>query len=110
VTYTYPATGPSSVRPHAVSTVAAASYTYDNNGNTLTGNGRTLSYDFENRPTSITRSGVTATMVYDGDGGRVKKTVSGITTIYIGKLHECCRRMPTKGFGLDDPNGRHDVR
>jgi RHS repeat-associated protein len=28
-------------------------------------------------------------MVYDGDGGRVKKTVNGTTTVYIGKLYEC---------------------
>jgi len=48
------------------------SYSYDNNG-------------------SITSGGVTTTMVYDGDGGRVKKTVTNPqgqpaqTVRYIGK-------------------------
>ncbi len=88
--YAYPTSGASSVRPHAVSTAGSNSYVYDNNGNMISGAGRTLTYDYENRPTSITsNNGVTTTMVYDGDGGRVKK-IAGTTTVrYIGKLYEC---------------------
>jgi len=52
----HPASGASSVGPHAVSAAGSFSYTYDNNGNTLTGSGETLSYDFENRSTSISRN------------------------------------------------------
>src|SRR3989441_2290519 len=88
-TYSYPVSGASSVRPHAVSTVGSNSYGYDNNGNLTSGAGRTLTYDFENRPTSITSGGVTTTMVYDGDGGRVKKIAGTLTVRYIGKLYEC---------------------
>ena len=62
---------------------------YDANGNLFSGAGRTVTYDFENRPVSITKGGVTSTFVYDGDGGRVTKTVGGLTTTYIGKLYEC---------------------
>src|SRR3989441_4712290 len=87
--YSYPVSGASSVRPHAVSTAGSNSYGYDNNGNLTSGAGRTLTYDFENRPTSITSGGVTTTMVYDGDGGRVKKIAGTLTVRYIGKLYEC---------------------
>src|SRR5438093_2569048 len=62
-TYTYPVSGASSVRPHAVSTAGSNTYSYDNNGNMTSGAGRTLTYDFENRPTSITSGGVTTTLV-----------------------------------------------
>ncbi|MEW6682131.1 MAG: FG-GAP-like repeat-containing protein [Nitrospirota bacterium] len=87
--YTYPASGPSSVRPHAVTQAGAMVYGYDANGNMTSGPSKTLVYDHENRPTTITVSGVTTTFVYDGDGGRVKKTVGGVTTTYIGQLYEC---------------------
>ena len=56
-----------------------------------------LTWDAENRPTQIVKAGVTTSFVYDGDGGRVKKTVSRtqggttqeLTTVYIGKLLVC---------------------
>ncbi|MER2600017.1 MAG: hypothetical protein ABTQ73_10900 [Caldilineales bacterium] len=48
----------------------------------------TLAYDVENHVTSITGSGVNATYVYDGDGKRVKATVGGVTTVYIGNTYE----------------------
>jgi RHS repeat-associated protein len=92
-TYTYPASGLSSVRPHAVSTAGANTYTYDNNGNMLTSAGRTMTYDPENRPLTFLSGGVSTTMTYDGDGGRVKKSwpISGGTDIvrYISNLYEC---------------------
>jgi RHS repeat-associated protein len=87
--YTYPPSGPGSIRPHAVTTAGANTYGYDNNGNMTSGAGRTLTYDFENRPTSITSGGVTTTMTYDGDGGRVKKSTPTETVRYVGKLYEC---------------------
>ncbi len=54
--------------------------TFDANGNTKVSNGKTYNYDFENRLTS-TSDGVT--VVYDGDGNRVSKTVGGIATKYL---------------------------
>ncbi|MBI5745736.1 MAG: RHS repeat-associated core domain-containing protein [Nitrospirae bacterium] len=87
--YAYPASGTTSTRPHAVTSAGTNSYSYDANGNMTSNVGKTISYDFENRPTSITSGTNTTTFVYDGDGGRVKKTASGTTTIYIGKLYEC---------------------
>lgn len=58
--------------------------------------GVTYAYDFENRPTSITSGGVTTTFVYDGDGGRVKKILNGVTTVYVGKQYECVANSCTK--------------
>lgn len=88
-TYTYPASGAASVRPHAVSTAGPNSYGYDANGNMISGAGRTINYNAENRPTSITNANGTTTFVHDGSGGRVKKIIAAGTTIYIGKLYEC---------------------
>ena len=97
--YSYPTSGPSSVRPHAVSTAGPYPLTYDQNGNLVTMTdptgffGYSGSYTAENRLSSLTTTygGVptTATFVYDGDGGRVKKTEGTTTTRYISKLYEC---------------------
>ena len=55
--------------------------TYDANGNTTAANSNSYGYDFENRLTSLNNGSVT--YVYDGDGNRVSKTVSGVTTNYL---------------------------
>ena len=52
---------------------------YDANGNTTFNSGQTNVYDFENR--LVQRGGVT--VVYDGDGPRVKETVGTVTTSYL---------------------------
>ena len=68
---------------------------YDSNGNltsrVVDGAATLLSYDAENPPSKFTRDmlvrvsgGASATFYYDGDGNRVKGTIGGITTTYIG--------------------------
>jgi RHS repeat-associated protein/uncharacterized repeat protein (TIGR01451 family) len=52
---------------------------YDANGNTVFNSGQTNVYDFENR--LVQRGGVT--VIYDGDGNRVKETVAGVPTSYL---------------------------
>ncbi len=74
--------------PHAVTAVGAASYTYDANGNMLTGAGRTITWDAENRPLSISTNGTTTTFGYDHTGQRIKKTVGSAATYYIGRYAE----------------------
>jgi RHS repeat-associated protein len=54
--------------------------TYDNDGNTTASNGLGYVYDFENH---VVQAGAGITMVYDGDGNRVSKTVAGVTTKYL---------------------------
>ena len=95
-TYTYPASGVTSVRPHAVSVAGTNSYSYDLNGNMTSGAGRSFDYDFQNKPTCIAMSAppcsssATKTMfVYDGAGARVKKTVGANSTRYINMYYEC---------------------
>jgi RHS repeat-associated protein len=58
-----------------------ANDSYDNNGNTITANGNSYAFDFENHLTSLNSGNVT--YVYDGDGNRVGKTVGGVTTNYL---------------------------
>ncbi len=86
-----PASGPNSVRPHAVTGWGSNTYGYDANGNqvtrTLGANVSYLTYDAENRLTAV--SGATsASFVYDGDGTLVKSVMGGVTTYYIGNYFE----------------------
>jgi len=67
------------------------SYAYDANGNLVsrTSGGQTLSfvYDAENRLVGVSGA-ASAAFVYDGDGRRVKGTVNGVTTYYVGDYYE----------------------
>jgi RHS repeat-associated protein len=78
-----------------------AEYAYDVNGNMESGAGRTFSYDYDNRPTSIAYDGKATVSVYDASGFRVKKTIPDTeitfkTTTYIGDLYECTEGECTK--------------
>jgi hypothetical protein len=52
---------------------------YDNNGNTTSSSGISLTYDFENR---LQMKGAVIN-VYDGDSNRVSETATGMTTSYL---------------------------
>lgn len=58
-----------------------ASETYDANGNVTAANGNAYQYDSQNELVSM--NGGAVSMVYDGDGNRVSKTVNGVTTRYL---------------------------
>lgn len=58
-----------------------AGESYDSNGNVIASGGKTFGYDTENHLTSM--NGGAVTIVYDGDGNRVAKTVNGVTTQYL---------------------------
>jgi RHS repeat-associated protein len=58
-----------------------ANETYDADGNVLTSGGKTFAYDSNDRLKSMNGGAVAIT--YDGDGNRVAKTVSGVTTRYL---------------------------
>ncbi len=92
VTYTLDPVGNRLVQTSTLSAIVSGSYsydsndrlsteTYDNNGSTVVSGTRTFSYDFENRLKSMNSGAVT--IVYDGDGNRVAKTVGGVTTHYL---------------------------
>ncbi|GIU13210.1 hypothetical protein [Shewanella morhuae] len=64
---------------------STSTFTYDNNGNRLTGDGVTLSYDDQNKPLTVVRNGTTSTFSYDANGQRykqVKQQGSSVTMIY----------------------------
>ena len=85
----YAAGGP---HPHAPVSICGTPVTYDANGNTLTydpdGPGplpaRTIAYDGENRPVSVTASGNAATFDYGPDGERAAKIFVGAKHFYLG--------------------------
>ena len=60
-----------------------ASESYDQNGNVTATGGKSFTYDSENHLTSMTASGTSASILYDGFGNRVSKTVNGVTTKYL---------------------------
>ncbi len=60
-------------------TRGANAYTNDVNGNTLTGGGRTNTWDGQNRLTQCVYNGTTTTHTYGSDGLR-RRTVEGATT------------------------------
>lgn len=95
-TYSYPAPGAGSVRPHAVANVTAAgaaswtrNYTYDNGGNTKTrpttaGITQTLTYDKEGHLDTLAQGSATTKHIYDADGNRLIRTdPDGSKTLYL---------------------------
>ena len=95
-----------------------ATYTYDNNGNTLTktdANGTTTYvWDFENRLTSVTLpgSGGTVSFTYDPLGRRIRKVAPSGTTIYAYDGANIIEETDsagavlaryTQGLGIDEP-------
>jgi RHS repeat-associated protein len=58
--------------------------TYDNDGSTVKSGANTYAYDFESRIVSVNAGAPNAiSVLYDGLGNRVSKTVSGATTRYL---------------------------
>lgn len=80
--YSYAA--PGSARPHAALAAGGFSYVYDANGNLVSGGGRVLEWNGDNLPSRVNDT----TFAYDGQGRRVRKTTSGLTTLTIGDDYE----------------------
>ena len=97
--YTY-----NSARPNAVASVTkigggTATFNYDANGNLESGDGKTLTYNAFNKPTTVTAGGVTASFYYGSDLSRYKQTKSnGDSTIYIDKSMEIVTTGATTEF------------
>jgi len=87
-TYSYPPTG--SAHPHAVTSIAGTvngvtnpSYTYDLNGNMLSGAGRTVTPTAFNMAASIVDGTTTIGLTYDDGHSRIKQTSPSGTTYYL---------------------------
>ncbi|OYY93773.1 MAG: hypothetical protein B7Y41_09905 [Hydrogenophilales bacterium 28-61-23] len=74
-------------KPHAVTQAGANTYTYDANGNQLSGAGRTLGWTSYNLPNQIVEAingtPSTTTFLYDYNHVRAKQTSPGKTVIYL---------------------------
>ena len=83
--YLYPAAN--TAHPHSPSSVGADTFTYDLNGNMTAGlYGKTMAYDGENRPVSVSLSGATTAFVYGPDGARQSKATTYDTTLFSGAV------------------------
>ena len=80
-------------RPHSPSSICSSPVTYAGNGNVKTYDGdgagtavlsRTITYDLENRPTSVSLASAATTFVYGPDGERVRKSNAAGATWYLG--------------------------
>ncbi len=84
--------GAGNAGPHAVTSAAGNTYSYDSNGNMVSGAGRTLQWTSYNKPKQISKGSTTVAFDYGPDRARFKqtKTVSGVTTttLYFGKQFE----------------------
>jgi RHS repeat-associated protein len=67
--------------PHALTYAAGCYYNYDANGNMIKGRNKEMAYDPENRLIKVTEGSKITEFTYDGDGGRVEKTVSFPSTV-----------------------------
>jgi RHS repeat-associated protein len=90
--YSYPASGPNSVRPHAVSSAGSASYSYDNNGNMTSRPGTTMAWNVDNSVKYIAQGSIRSDFWYGGDGQRIKQVAAfatgSETTLYVGGMME----------------------
>jgi YD repeat-containing protein len=75
-------------KPHALVNGLGTSNCYDAAGNMVSGGGRTISWNQEQMPLSVTAGGVTESYSYNGDSQRVTITRSGVTTIFVEGLYE----------------------
>lgn len=95
--YSYPASGPGVVRPHAITVLknlagVETGYEYDANGNLLRNEGRSVSWTSYNLPNVLSGNGQSETYWYDAEHERIKQVSSqNGTQLYFN---------PGKGSGL----------
>lgn len=85
--YTYPAAGPSSIRPQAVTSIGADTYAYNANGHqtqrTVNSVTTTSTYDEFGRLATSTTAAATTSFGYDADGTRLLRRDPGAITLYL---------------------------
>ncbi len=69
---------------HAATVAGGASYQYDANGAMTRGAGRQMTWDYDNRLTSLTRGGNVTEYLYDAGESRVQKSDGKSTIRYFG--------------------------
>lgn len=95
--YSYPASGPGVVRPHAITVLKnlaglETGYEYDANGNLVRNEGRSVSWTSYNLPNTLSGNGQSESYWYDAEHERIKQVSSqNGTQLYFN---------PGKGSGL----------
>jgi len=87
--------------PHAVATAGNNSYTYDANGNQISGAGRSIQWTSFNKPSGISTANGYTGFAYDANHNRILKTTPTTTTAYIGKIFQ---RTVMNGVTKDTSN------
>lgn len=81
--------GPNAIRQF-IRNGTTSTFSYDNNGNRLTGDGSNITYNDDNKPVRVQENGAISTFSYGADGMRFKqvKTESNktVTTYYVGSF------------------------
>ncbi|GGC87345.1 hypothetical protein GCM10011396_38240 [Undibacterium terreum] len=86
-TYTYPSQGSGSALPHAVSSISGipGTFSYDSNGNLLSGASRTATWTSFDMPLQINRNGNSESFVYGPEHQRTRQNRGdGSTLVYAG--------------------------
>ena len=82
---------------HAPTTAGSSSYSYNLNGQLLSGGGRTLTWNADNRLAQVNST----QFVYDGAGERLKKTTGSSVSRYpFGDDYEITNGVTTKYFSV----------
>ncbi len=80
--YVYAGTG--KTNPHAVTSVGASNYTYDDNGNMLSAPNQSLTWNWQNQPTRVTVGGTSnIDSYYDESGQRFIYQIPGTTEVQV---------------------------
>lgn len=81
--------------------VSGATINHDARGNVTTWDGKTFTYDADNRLRTVTGSGLTMAMDYDGDGRLVKLVKNGVAEYRFYDGAQCYLRTDANGTALD---------
>ncbi|MCT2532883.1 hypothetical protein N2488_06760 [SAR92 clade bacterium H231] len=86
--------GAGAAGPHAVTSAGGNSYTYDANGNNISGDGRTISYTSFDKPSQIIKGNHKVEFEYGPDRSRYRRTDTNSSngrvtdTLYIGSVEK----------------------
>ena len=87
-----------------------STYTWDNNGNLSAKAATQYAWDYDDRLVGISGPSTSASYVYDFQGNRIKKTVSGVETAYLYLAEDIVKETTggittnyLHGIGIDEP-------
>jgi len=87
-----------------------STYTWDNNGNLSARASTQYTWDYDDRLVGISGPSTSASYVYDYQGDRIKKTMSGVETNYLYLSEDIVKETTggiitnyLHGIGIDDP-------